>query len=218
MNTILEAQSVVQVRHFGMRDYVPVWNAMRQFTDSRNDATVDEFWHVQHPPVFTEGLNSKAHHLIDPGDIPVIRTNRGGQVTYHGPGQVVIYLLADIRRLGFNVRQLVSAIETAIIDFLDSQGIQGIARSDAPGVYVNGKKIASLGLRISRGCSYHGLSFNVDMALEPFRRIHPCGFAGLEVTQLKDLGVNMGVEQAAVELCNNLKLQLGYAVSNTVFR
>lgn len=212
MNAALKADTSVRIRQLGMRDYAPIWNDMRQFTDSRNAATVDEFWCLQHPPVFTEGLNSKPQHTIDPGDIPVIRTNRGGQVTYHGPGQVVIYLLADIRRLGLNVRQLVTAIETAIIDFLNSLGIHANARLDAPGVYVNGEKIASLGLRISRGCSYHGLSLNVNMDMAPFRRIHPCGLVGLNVTQLKDLGVDIDVEQTAISLCDNLRQQLGYDI------
>lgn len=174
------------VKHLGRCEYVPVWQAMQAFTAERGVDTADEIWLVEHPPVFTLGLNGKREHVLDPGDIPVVQSDRGGQVTYHGPGQLVIYLLIDLKRKQLGARDLVSAIEIATIAFLAEQGIAGRARPEAPGVYVDGRKIAALGLRIRRGCSYHGLAFNVDMNLSPFARINPCGYAGLEVTQLRD--------------------------------
>lgn len=159
---------------------------MRQFTDQRNENTADELWLVEHPPVYTQGQAGKAEHLLNPGDIPVIQTDRGGQITYHGPGQLVVYPLLNIRRLGCNVRSLVTALESTVIALLQTYAIKATARTDAPGVYVNGKKIASLGLRIRRGFSYHGVSINVNMDLEPFSYIHPCGYQDLQMTQLKD--------------------------------
>jgi lipoyl(octanoyl) transferase len=172
------------LRELGLVDYAPTLQAMKDFTDRRDPDTPDELWLLQHPPVFTQGQAGRAEHLLAPGDIPVVQVDRGGQVTYHGPGQWVIYLLVDMRRLGLGVRDLVSAIEQAILDLLSEHGIEAAARADAPGVYVDGKKIASLGLRVRRGCSYHGLALNVDMDLEPFQRINPCGYAGLEVTSM----------------------------------
>ena len=165
----------------------PVFDAMRAFTTERDEHTPDEIWLTEHEPVFTQGQAGRAWHVLAAGDIPVVRTDRGGQVTYHGPGQIVGYLLFDLRRMGLTVRGLVSGIEEASIAVLAAYGIDAAARADAPGVYVDGAKVAALGLRVRRHCSYHGLSFNVDMNLEPFHRINPCGMAGLEVTQLKDL-------------------------------
>lgn len=176
-------------RHLGRREYTPVWHDMQRFTDERGVDTPDELWLVEHPPVFTVGLNGKQEHLLTPGAIEVIQVDRGGQVTYHGPGQVVLYLLLDLRRRGLGVRVLVSLMEQAVIELLAGYGIVAVARQDAPGVYVDGAKIASLGLRVRRGCSYHGLALNVDMDLEPFGRINPCGYPGLTVTQLRNLGV-----------------------------
>ena len=177
----------VIVRDLGRTEYGPVFQAMREFTRSRGDDTPDELWFTEHEPVFTQGQAGKTRHLLAAGDIPVVQTDRGGQVTYHGPGQIVGYLLFDLRRMGLSVRGLVSGIESAVIEALGGYGIVAEARPDAPGVYVNGAKIAALGLRVRRHCSYHGLAFNVDMDLEPFQRINPCGISGLEVTQLKDL-------------------------------
>jgi len=172
----------------GRTQYVPVFRAMQEFTAARTPATPDELWLTEHDRVFTQGQAGRAEHLLAPGDIDVVQTDRGGQVTYHGPGQLVVYLLIDVRRARMTPRGLVSAIEDSIIDLLSSFGIAAANRRDAPGVYVEGAKVASLGLRIRRGCSYHGLALNVNMDLEPFSRINPCGLLGIEVTQLKDLG------------------------------
>ena len=168
----------------GAADYLATLEAMKAFTDSRDAATPDELWLLQHPRVFTQGQAGKAEHVLAPGDIPVIQVDRGGQVTYHGPGQWVLYLLVDLRRRGLGVRQLVTLIEQGIVQVLAAYGIEGAPRADAPGVYVQGDKIASLGLRVRRGCSYHGLALNVDLDLEPFLRINPCGHQGLRVTSM----------------------------------
>ncbi|HEX7081771.1 MAG TPA: lipoyl(octanoyl) transferase LipB [Gammaproteobacteria bacterium] len=175
------------VRDLGRRPLEPVWAEMRAFTEARSAETRDEIWFVEHPPVFTLGLNADRSHLIAPGDVPVVQIDRGGQVTYHGPGQVVAYVLADIRRLNLNVRTLVQALESAVVDTVAAYGIDAQPRRDAPGVYVGGRKLAAIGLRLRRYCSYHGLALNVAMDLSPFRRIHPCGYADLEVTQIADL-------------------------------
>ncbi len=175
------------LRRLGRCDYSAVWRAMQAFTEARDAASADELWLVEHPPVFTVGLNGKPEHVLTPGDIPVVAVDRGGQVTYHGPGQIVAYVLLDLRRLGMGPRQLVIALEQAVIGLLAEFGLAGAGRRDAPGVYVDGAKIAALGLRVRRGCCYHGLSFNVAMDLEPFTRINPCGYPGLAVTQLTDL-------------------------------
>ena len=198
------------VRRLGLADYAPVWRAMQAFTDGRDDVTGDEFWLVQHPPVFTQGQAGRAEHVLTPGDIPVIQVDRGGQVTYHGPGQVVGYPLIDLRRLGIGVKDFVNRIEEALIRVLAGHGVTGERVAGAPGIYVAGAKIASLGLRVRRGCSFHGLAFNIDMDLEPFRRINPCGYAGLEVTQLSALAP---VEIAAVErqLIEEFSALLGYS-------
>lgn len=201
---------IIRLRRLGRRAYAPVFDAMRAFTETRDADTLDELWLVEHPPVFTQGLAGKAKHLLAPGDIPVIQVDRGGQVTYHGPGQVVVYCLLDVRRLGLSVRGLVTALEQAVIDLLAAYGIIAQARPDAPGVYVDGAKVASLGLRIRQGRSYHGLSLNVDMDLEPFTRINPCGYPGLQVTQLRDLGVLLTPDAVAEELLPVLGRQFGY--------
>ena len=174
----------MEIRRLGEVDYLATWDAMREFTDSRDEATPDNLWLLQHPPVFTQGQAGKAEHLLTPGDIPVVQSDRGGQVTYHGPGQWVVYLLLDLRRRGMGVRELVTIIEQGIVDLLADHGIESAPRRDAPGVYVAEQKIASLGLRVRRGCSYHGLALNVDMDLEPFGRINPCGYKGLAVTSM----------------------------------
>ena len=169
---------------------------MQRFTDTRDEHTGDELWLLEHPPVYTLGRNGKDEHLLDPGDIPVIRTDRGGQVTYHGPGQLIAYCLLDIRRRRLGVQSLVRILEQAVIDLLAAYNVSGTRRDRAPGVYVDGRKIAALGLRVRRGCSFHGLALNVDMDLSPFARINPCGYEGLEVTQLRDLGIDLDIGQA----------------------
>jgi lipoyl(octanoyl) transferase len=179
--------SEILVRDLSLRALPEVWADMQRFTDARTAATADEVWFVEHPPVFTLGLNADRAHLLDPADIPVVETDRGGQVTYHGPGQLVCYVLVELKRRGFNVRSLVQALESAVVDAAADYCVAAYARRDAPGVYVAGRKLAAIGLRVRRGCSYHGLAVNVNMDLEPFARIHPCGFADLKVTQLKDL-------------------------------
>jgi lipoyl(octanoyl) transferase len=185
---------------------------MQTFTQHRDALSTDELWVVQHPPVFTLGRNGKMEHVLAPGDIPVIPIDRGGQVTYHGPGQLVIYLLLDIRRKNIAVRELVVKIEQSVIDLLSRYGIHAEGDRDAPGVYVQGRKIAALGLRVTRGRTYHGLSLNVDMDLEPFQRINPCGYAGLQVTQCRELGIHQTPFEIAGELCSCMAAQLGYPV------
>ena len=193
----------------GRQPYETVYAQMRTFTAERTPETRDEIWFVEHPPVFTLGQASKPEHLLAPGDIPVVQSNRGGQVTYHGPGQLVAYPLLDLHRLGYGIRSLVTRLEAAMIETLAGYGITALAKSDAPGVYVDEKKIGSLGLRVSRGCSYHGLSLNVKMDLEPFSRINPCGFRGLEMTQLSALGGPADPKQVADDLAPRLLAQLG---------
>lgn len=183
---------------------------MQAFTDSRDGQTADQLWLVQHPPVFTQGQAGKAEHVLAPGDIPVIQVDRGGQVTYHGPGQIVAYPLVDIRRKGLGVREFVNRIEESIIRVLSLYGVEGQRIEGAPGIYVDGNKVASLGLRVRRGCTFHGLAFNIDMDLEPFQRINPCGYAGLQVTQLSDLAA-VSFEQAEQQLVESLAQQLGYS-------
>ena len=181
---------LVVVRLLGRQDYEPLWRGMQQFTDERSGLTPDEIWFTEHPPVFTLGLNASRDHLLAPGDIPVIQVDRGGQVTYHGPGQLMIYPLIDLKRAGLSVRALVSALEKSVIDLVAEFGIDAAARPDAPGVYVQGRKIASVGLRVRRGASYHGMALNIEVDLEPFSRINPCGFSELEVTDLCTLGID----------------------------
>jgi lipoyl(octanoyl) transferase len=182
-----ESAAVCKVRELGLAEYLPVWEAMKAFTQNRTATTQDELWVLQHHPVFTQGQAGKSEHILDPHNIPVVKTDRGGQVTYHGPGQLLVYFLLDVRRRHYGVRTLVDIIETSIIAVLNSYGIDGHVRKGAPGVYVADKKIAALGLRIRNGCSLHGLSLNGDMDLTPFQYINPCGYAGLEITQLRDL-------------------------------
>jgi len=200
---------MLQLRRLGSADYQQTLTKMRAFTDARHSETPDELWLLEHPPVFTQGQAGRAEHLLDPGSIPVIQVDRGGQVTYHGPGQCVVYLLLDLRRRALGVRALVDMIEASIIAVLAQHGVAGSARRDAPGVYVDGAKIASLGLRIRRGCSYHGLALNVDMDLAPFARINPCGYPGLAVTSIaRCLGARVDTrvvgEQLLDELCRRL--------------
>ena len=196
------------LHHLGLSPYEPIWTAMRAFTEQRNESTPDEIWFVEHPPVFTLGLNASREHLIDPGDIPVVQIDRGGQVTYHGPGQLVIYPLIDLRRQGLNVRQLVVALESAIIDYVAHLGVTAIGSRAAPGVYVEGAKLASIGLRIRRGASYHGVALNVSLDLKPFDRINVCGYRGLAVTRLSDLVGPIDVPTAALGLAPHLERYL----------
>ena len=199
------------VRHLGLQDYESIWHAMQQFTDTRDKNTEDEIWLVQHPRVFTLGKAGKQEHLLNTGDIPVIKVDRGGQVTYHAPGQIVAYILLDLNRLNMGVRELVTNLELAIIETLSEYGITAQSRRDAPGVYVEGRKIAALGLRIRRGFCFHGLALNVDMDLEPFARINPCGYEGLEVIQMTDLVDNVDLDEVGQRLLFRLKQQLKYS-------
>ena len=193
-----------QVSYLGRSDYNSTWQEMKDLTDQRDANTPDELWITEHDAVFTQGLNGKPEHLLDTGDIPVIQIDRGGQVTYHGPGQLVIYCLLDIARLGFGVRALVTHIENSIIAFLADYGLESGARADAPGVYIGDAKIAALGLRVRKGCCYHGLSLNLDMDLTPFSRINPCGFENLQVTQMSDYGIRLDLQQAGQELSEHI--------------
>ena len=192
----------------GLQDYRATWEAMRAFTDARGADTPDDVWLLEHPPVFTLGQAGRPEHLLDPGAIPVIQVDRGGQVTYHGPGQLIAYVLFDLRRAGIGVKRLVHLLEQAVIELLGARGIQAATRPDAPGVYVDGAKIASLGLRIRQGCSFHGLALNVDMDLSPFLRINPCGFPGLAVTQVADLADAVRIE--------DVRQDLGLALTRTL--
>ena len=200
----------VQVKWLGRVPYEPTWRAMQQFTSERGEHTDDEIWLLEHEPVYTLGMNADRAHLLAPGAIPVVQIDRGGQVTYHGPGQLVVYPLIDVRRANLGVRGLVTALERSVIDLAARYGIGALCRDGAPGIYVDGRKLASVGLRIRRGGSYHGLALNVDMDLEPFSRINPCGYAGLAMTQLAALGGPTGVERVGRELAPLLleRLQL----------
>ncbi|MGD9387428.1 MAG: lipoyl(octanoyl) transferase LipB [Gammaproteobacteria bacterium] len=199
------------VRRLGMVDYEPTWRRMQALAESRGPEQPDEIWVLQHPPVFTLGLNGSREHLLAPGDIPVVQVDRGGQVTYHGPGQIVVYPLLDLGRSGLGVRALVCVLERAVIRCLADYGIEAAGDRNAPGVYVNGCKIASIGLRVRRNCTYHGLALNVAMDLEPFQRINPCGYQGLQVTQLADLGVERDLEEVADDLERALLAELAQA-------
>ena len=198
------------IRELGLVDYQPTLDAMRLFTDERGPDTPDELWLLQHPRVFTQGQAGKAEHVLAPGDIPVVQVDRGGQVTYHGPGQWVVYLLVNVRRRGLGVRSLVTLIEDSLVALLADYRIEAAARADAPGVYVAGSKVASLGLRVRRGCSYHGLALNVDMDLEPFQRINPCGFEGLKVTSMAHClpDHTLSMEQVGARLTKILSARL----------
>jgi lipoyl(octanoyl) transferase len=193
----MTAQPVPVVKWLGRTDYQAAWHAMRQFTETRDAQTGDEIWLLEHPAVFTLGIAARREHLLEPGDIPVVQTERGGQVTYHGPGQLIVYPLLDLRRLQLNVRQYVSLLEQSVIRYVAQLGISANNRSNAPGVYVGERKLASLGIRVRRGATYHGLALNVDMDLTPFQRINPCGYAGLEMTRLADFGVNQPLAEVA---------------------
>ncbi len=198
------------IRQLGQQPYETTWQAMRDYTDRRDAKSRDELWLLQHPPVFTLGQAGKPEHLLRPGTIPIIKSDRGGQVTYHGPGQLIAYLMLDLRRAKIGVRALVSLLEKSVVVLLAAQGIDAAARADAPGVYVDGSKIAALGLRIRRGCSFHGLSLNVDMDLEPFSRINPCGHPGLTVTQLADLNGSTDIPTLGRDFAKHLASGLGY--------
>ena len=199
------------VRQLGLVEYQPTLDAMRALTAERDADTPDEIWLLQHPPVFTQGQAGKAEHLLAPGDIPVVQAERGGQVTYHGPGQLVGYLMLDLRRLGLGVRELVTVMEQSLVEVLASYGVTAAPKADAPGVYVDGAKIASLGLRVRRGCSFHGLALNVDMDMQPFQRINPCGYSGLRMVQLSELvSQPVTIEGVAQRLEQTLRQRLGY--------
>ncbi|PJG59183.1 lipoyl(octanoyl) transferase LipB [Aeromonas cavernicola] len=209
------------VRHLGRRPYQRVWEAMKAFTDSRSSDTPDEFWVVEHDPVYTQGQAGKAEHLLNPGQIPVVHSDRGGQVTYHGPGQLVLYVLVDVRRSQLSVRELVTALETAIIRTVAQYHIHAYAKADAPGVYVKNDlgieaKLASLGLRIRKGCSFHGLALNINMEMSPFLHINPCGYAGMAMTQTSALGGPHSVAEAYPILVAELAQLMGYQAINNI--
>lgn len=199
----------MKVSFLGRQDYVPLWKKMQAFTDERDDTTPDELWLCEHPPVFTLGLNAAKEHLLAPGEIPVVQIDRGGQVTFHGPGQLMVYPLIDIRRANIGVRKLVTALEQSVVDLAAEHDVEAAARPDAPGVYVKGRKLASVGLRIRRGSSFHGMALNVDVDLEPFSRINPCGYQGLEMTDLKRLGIDLDLEQTGERLLPHFRHRLG---------
>ncbi|EIV8664764.1 lipoyl(octanoyl) transferase LipB [Vibrio parahaemolyticus] len=203
-------QHQLVVKRLGRQDYEPVWKAMHEFTDQRTEETPDEVWLVEHNPVFTQGQAGKAEHLINTGDIPVVQSDRGGQVTYHGPGQLVAYFLINLRRKKLGVRDLVTTIENLVINTLKAYNIDSAAKPDAPGVYVDGKKICSLGLRIRKGCSFHGLALNVNMDLTPFLRINPCGYAGMEMVQVSQFNGPSDVETVEKQLIEELVTLLDY--------
>ena len=196
----------------GRQAYEPVWRAMQRFTDARDQDTLDELWLVEHEPVFTLGQAGKPEHVLAPGEIPVLHVDRGGQVTYHGPGQIVLYPLLDLRRIGIGVREYVCRIEQAIIDTLDEWNIGGQRREGAPGVYVAGAKVAALGIRVRRGCTFHGLAFHIGMDLEPFHRINPCGYQGLQVTSMRDLGGPSSMDAVKPVLLDHIARQFGLAL------
>lgn len=200
------------IRQLGLQPYQPIWQSMQAFTDQRSDDTPDEIWVLEHEPVFTQGQAGKQEHLLYPGDIPVVQVDRGGQVTYHGPGQLIIYLLLDLRRNKLGVRDVVSLMEEGVIATLLSFGVDAYAKPDAPGVYVNEAKIASLGLRVRRGCTFHGLALNLNMDLEPFLRINPCGYAGMAMTQLCSLVPFAKPGVATTRLVDYLTKEIGYTL------
>jgi lipoyl(octanoyl) transferase len=201
-------QNTVIVRQLGLRSYQPIWQKMQDFTDVRDDNSPDEIWFVEHEPVFTQGQAGKAEHVLAPGDIPVIQVDRGGQVTYHGPGQQMMYVLFNLRRLKIGVRELVTWLEECIVDMLKEYDINAYAKPDAPGVYVNDSKIASLGLRVRRGCSFHGLALNVNMDMSPFMRINPCGYAGMNMVQTSELNGPSQLDEVAQGLVKHMLKRL----------
>ena len=201
-------QHRISTRRLGLKPYEPVLDQMHAFTNARDAQCADELWVVEHPPVYTQGQAGSPAHILDAGDIEVVQADRGGQVTYHGPGQLVVYVLVDLRRAGIGVKALVNTLERTIVDYLRDNGVTANSDPNAPGVYVDGCKVAALGLRVRRGCSFHGLSLNVDMDLEPFTRINPCGYSNLQVTQLKDLGIATTVIDASKEITSRLSVTL----------
>jgi lipoyl(octanoyl) transferase len=207
-SAVAVSEDQVIVRQLGRVEYEPTWRAMQAFTAARAPDTPDELWVLEHPPVFTQGQAGKPEHLIAATDIPVVQIDRGGQITYHGPGQVVIYVLVDLRRRGYGIRELVTRMEQAVIDLLSAHGVNAARQPGAPGVYVDGAKIAALGLRVKHGCTYHGLALNVDMDLSPFGAINPCGYAGMQVAQCRD----RGVRESSPALGQALVQRLEYAI------
>ena len=199
----------MKTHYLGRQDYVPLWREMQKFTDERDESTPDEIWFCEHPPVFTLGLNASKEHLLAPGDIPVVQIDRGGQVTFHGPGQLMVYPLIDIRRANIGVRTLVTALEQSVVDLAAEFHVAAAARADAPGVYVEGDKLASVGLRIRRGSSFHGMALNVDVDLEPFTRINPCGYAELKMTDLHRLGIDLQLAATSEKLLPHFLRHLG---------
>jgi lipoyl(octanoyl) transferase len=204
----------LKIKNLGLQDYQPVWQAMQNFTKSRDKQTHDELWIVEHPPVFTLGRNGKEEHILEKTDIPIIKVDRGGQVTYHGPGQLVVYFLLDLHRRKIGIRQLVTLIENCLVDLLAHYNIEAYSDKKAPGVYVDKKKIAALGLRVSKGCTTHGLSLNIDMDLSPFQSINPCGYENLEVIQCKSLGIEDGMPVLTDKLLNLIKTALKKSLSS----
>lgn len=213
---LLTPDSSLLTRHLGLAEYLPTFQAMQAFTAARGPDTPDEIWLVQHPPVYTLGLAGKPEHLLRESGIPLVNIDRGGQITYHGPGQVVAYVLLDLKRRGIGVKELVRRLEQAVIDLLADHGVVATRRDKAPGVYVNEAKIAALGLRIKNNCSYHGLCLNVDMDLSPYANINPCGYPGLAVTQTRDQGIAAGADTLAEELARQLLLQLGFIAGDAL--
>ena len=200
----------VLIRQFGLQEYLGIYRAMAEFTNRRGPETADEIWCLEHEPVFTLGLAGKKEHLLDPGAIPVHKVDRGGQVTYHGPGQLVVYLLLDLKRRGISIRRYVNLLEQSVIDYLATLGLEARRRRGMPGVYLADRKIAALGVRVRRGCCYHGLALNVNMDLSPFKRINPCGYPGLEVTQLQEQGISLSAGDAAEQFLPRLLEQFPY--------
>lgn len=208
--------TTIIIRQMGRQEYAATFARMQTFTLTRTENTTDEIWLLEHPPVFTQGQAGKAEHILDPGHIPVVQSDRGGQVTYHGPGQLIAYFLIDLRRLGFGIRRLVTILEESVVATLGEYGIHAAPRPDAPGVYVDGAKICSLGLRVRHGCSYHGIAFNVNMDLSPFERINPCGFKNLSVTQVHDFVPDSSVATVAGRLIPHLCHHFGYTHCNII--
>lgn len=207
--TVISPQKII-FRQLGLCPYVETVDRMQAFTETRDSSTVDEIWFLQHPPVFTQGLAGKAEHVLAPGDIPVVQTDRGGQVTYHGPGQLVVYFLMDLRRLNIGIRTLVTRLEQCVVALLAEYGINAHPRADAPGVYIDQAKICSIGLRVRRGCTYHGIAFNIDLDLEPFQRINPCGFRQLQIVQLAQFVPGITLAEVIVRLTPHFCEKFGY--------
>ncbi len=208
--------SEIAIRSLGRQDYEPVWHAMQEFTNTRDANTADEIWFTEHNPVFTLGVNASREHLLAPGNIPVVQVDRGGQVTYHGPGQLMIYALIDIKRAGIGIRPLVTALEQSVVDLVGEHGVRAASRKDAPGVYVDGVKLASVGLRIRRGSSFHGMALNVDVDTEAFSRINPCGFSDMQVTDLIRLGTGHDIVSAQSQLLPHFLRHLGLSDSTLI--